>query len=123
MDEEDTQREFEEFVKNFYDLPLRDVILWNRILHSHIDTLRADNITDMFEIYKNVKSKNGRRVICAICRKRIYGYDHSNIFSYSVGWKNGPRESMIDKEDHVCDDCRDSRLRRWIANKIANIKH
>ena len=56
--------------------------------------------------------------ICDICNKKIKSFDKSNTFSYKEGWQNGSHSGLSDVEGHVCNKCKKSKLRRFVAYHI-----
>lgn len=55
---------------------------------------------------------------CDICNKKIESFDGKNVFKYHEGWHDDDHSGFTNEEGHVCDKCKRSKLRRFIAYNI-----
>lgn len=60
--------------------------------------------------------------ICDICGAYIANKDRSNEFTFTEGWQSGSHSGSSERTGHVCNKCKGSKLRRFIANFMANFK-
>ena len=57
--------------------------------------------------------------ICDLCGTKTDDHKLYTKFTYGLGWESGVHSGYTPKEGHVCNECKKSRLRRWLAYKFA----
>ncbi len=67
-----------------------------------------------------MKITTADKIICDICLAEIQDFDNNNTFSFKIGWQSGSHQGDQTTTGHVCDKCKGSGLRRWIAMKLFN---
>jgi len=55
---------------------------------------------------------------CDVCGAEIKNIDESNRFSYAEGWQSGIHYGRHENQGHVCEKCKKSKLRRFLALKF-----